>query len=1037
MTSTEDPTRSRIVVVGRPRSASAGPDGDSGDSERGGARGAEASTASGAGEAPGKRRARSEPGPGREAPAARIGRFTVLELLGRGGMGVVYACYDDQLDRKIAVKLLIDRKSGDSQHGRARLLREAQALARLSHPNIVAVHEVGAVDDQVYVAMEFVRGVNLEAWVAEEPSWSEVVAAFIQAGRGLEAAHRAGIVHRDFKPQNVLITRDGLVKVLDFGLARASEDPLQDLLASADDGEDESDSVLLQPLTRTGSILGTPAYMSPEQHRGERVTPASDQFSFCVSLYQSLYRQLPFTMTSLAALRRDLMKGAVAPVPVRSPVPGRIARLLRRGMATAPEARFPSMTELLAELAHDPRATRRRVGITAAVAGVVGLASFTAAGSWTAPTPTYPDAQVELAGIWGPERAREVQAAIQATGSPHADESWALVEGQMRRHAEAWATMRNEACRTHAEGRQSDPLFDLRMACLDQRRAGFAQLVDILAAANATTLDSAIAAVGKLPGLEPCADSEALTSAVAPPEDPRTRVQVQVLRESLARAEAHQFAGQYAAGLERVEKIESEATRLGYKPLLAETLLRRGGLQMESGENLAALESYERALLTALEVDHKVVAAQAIGRELFLRATRLRQPAEALAAVPLATALNAHVRNDVGMYANFLNSVGVVYGSSMKLEDARRSFEAAQALREAHGQQNSLGGLDTLANLVEIANIENREDESVALARKVVAVSGPMLGDHHPKHVRHLTTLGGGLVDIGRPNEARGVLGRAEKELATVGSAVVRVLAYSCLGHLELADGDLVAAREYYEKENTNAADYTDYIYRTQTQLAKVVALEGDETTARRQFTEALAQREKQAGVEDPDYLHGQAMYADALVDLNHPGEAVSQLEPLLTRCAETDLPPWVVYICAKLRRTLGRAQDRLGDADAAERTWTLARDEYTQVLPPGHFDRMEVAFMLGDLALRRRRFPEAVRWLREAEAGYAASAEPDYAPLSIVRLALARALTGDDASAPAEAVELADRARAGLAAKGPMFAADAQAAEAFVRAQR
>lgn len=221
------------------------------------------------------------PPPPDHAQPAQIGRFSVLRLVGRGGMGAVYACYDDLLDRKVAVKVLRLDAVRDRDVAAARLVREGQTLARLSHPNVVTVHEVGQAADQVFVAMEFVRGDSLDVWAAKPRPWRETLAAFIQAGRGLEAAHRAGIIHRDFKPQNVIMSADGLVKVLDFGLARASGDEVRDeWLSTLVDGDMAASAPLMRPLTRTGTLVGTPAYMSPEQHRGDRVTAASDQFSF-------------------------------------------------------------------------------------------------------------------------------------------------------------------------------------------------------------------------------------------------------------------------------------------------------------------------------------------------------------------------------------------------------------------------------------------------------------------------------------------------------------------------------------------------------------------------------------------------------------------------------------------------------------------------------------------------------------------------------------------------------------------------------------
>ena len=299
-----------------------------------------------------------------------IGRFRVLRPLGAGGMSVVYAAYDEKLDRRIALKLLRGGESPDSQ---ARLLREAQAMARLSHPNVVTVHEVGTWNDQVYVAMEFVRGRDLRAWLAEGPQGrADVVEVFAAAGRGLAAAHHAGIIHRDFKPANVLLGDDGRVRVLDFGLARTGDD-----LAAPDHSLARPiHASLTASLTATGALVGTPAYMSPEQHAGRLADARSDQFSFCVALWEGLYGASPFAGTTIAALADDVVAGRLAPVPEDSNVPAWLRRLLLRGLAVDPAQRWPSMDDLLDELDRDPEKLRRarvRVGIISASVALVVL----------------------------------------------------------------------------------------------------------------------------------------------------------------------------------------------------------------------------------------------------------------------------------------------------------------------------------------------------------------------------------------------------------------------------------------------------------------------------------------------------------------------------------------------------------------------------------------------------------------------------------------------------------------------------------------
>ncbi|HET6583005.1 MAG TPA: serine/threonine-protein kinase, partial [Nannocystaceae bacterium] len=229
----------------------------------------------------------------RLARGTTLGRYVVLERIGSGGMGVVYAAYDPQLDRKVALKLLHAREERDGDSGgRARVLREAQAMARLSHPNVVAVHDVGVVDDTLFVAMEFVEGVTLGHFIAAgSRRWNEVLDVFEPAGRGLAAAHAAGLVHRDFKPDNVMIGNDGRVRVMDFGLARAAAE------ITTESSEGSGGSIVelsgVDRLTRTGALVGTPAYMAPELLAGGNADARSDQFAFCVALHRALYGTAP------------------------------------------------------------------------------------------------------------------------------------------------------------------------------------------------------------------------------------------------------------------------------------------------------------------------------------------------------------------------------------------------------------------------------------------------------------------------------------------------------------------------------------------------------------------------------------------------------------------------------------------------------------------------------------------------------------------------------------------------------------------------
>jgi serine/threonine protein kinase len=300
------------------------------------------------------------PGSALAEPAAasrKWGRYVVLGTLGRGGMGTVLEAFDPTLDRQVAVKVLHD----DVHRHTARLLREAQAMAMLSHPNVVHVYEVGELDGRAYMVMELVEGMTLRAWMEQAPSWRECVKVFVELGAGLAAAHVRGLVHRDFKPSNAIIGDDGRPRVLDFGLVRHTLAP-----ETHDDGptRGEPDHAVAPTATLTsmGSVLGTLAYMPPEQMNGLGADARSDQFSFCVSLYEAVYGERPFEGRTMAELRTAMTTKGVRPPPKGVRVPLALRKVLLRGLSAEPERRWPSMAALLVELGElvTPRSARPR-----------------------------------------------------------------------------------------------------------------------------------------------------------------------------------------------------------------------------------------------------------------------------------------------------------------------------------------------------------------------------------------------------------------------------------------------------------------------------------------------------------------------------------------------------------------------------------------------------------------------------------------------------------------------------------------------------
>jgi len=505
-----------------------------------------------------------------------IGRYVVLDFVGRGGMGEVYSAYDPELNRKIAIKVLkASEGSGRTgAEGRILMLREAQAAARLSHPNVVVVYDVGTFGDSVFIAMEFIEGETLSAWcAARSRSPREVLDVLLAAGRGLAAAHEAGLVHRDFKPENVMITKSGQVRVTDFGLAREiANAEIREDRAAIEPTPPSSADYLRMNLTRTGAFMGTPGYAAPEQVLGSRGDARSDQFSYCVTLYEGLYGERPFEGRSMMALTDQVLEQRIRPAPPGTRVPAWLRRTVLRGLKATPHERYHSMAELFDALGRDPAIVRRRW-----VGG--GGAALLAVAILVGAMRLHTDRRTACAGgptrsgaVWSPTARAEVRRAFVATGAS-GERAFDAASEIVDRYVARWNGMFQEACEaTQLGAEQSAEVLDLRMECLDERLQNLRALIDVFKAANPTIAEGAVSAASSVPTVERCADVAMLRAVVRPPEDVVTRAKVSEIRERVARVSALAEAGECGRALELSEKTTRDATTLGYLPLEAEAL---------------------------------------------------------------------------------------------------------------------------------------------------------------------------------------------------------------------------------------------------------------------------------------------------------------------------------------------------------------------------------------------------------------------------------------------------------------------------------
>jgi serine/threonine protein kinase len=282
-----------------------------------------------------------------EAPS-RVGRYEIKKPIGLGGSSVVYEAWDPEIGRGVALKLVHGRP-GREDEVRRRALREARAMARLQHENVLQLYDFGEHQGSVFLAMELVSAQTLREWLDQGPHpWRATLMLFLQAGRGLAAVHEAGLVHRDFKPDNVLVTREGRALIVDFGLVRVIDPASESLRRGV---------LLYEPdieLTDEDAVLGTPAYMAPEQFRGEKADPRSDQFAFCASLFEGLYGSRPFQGDDFATIEREVLSGRVGEPKTPGEVPTHVHAALLRGLSPDRDARFSAMEEAIAALAIDP-----------------------------------------------------------------------------------------------------------------------------------------------------------------------------------------------------------------------------------------------------------------------------------------------------------------------------------------------------------------------------------------------------------------------------------------------------------------------------------------------------------------------------------------------------------------------------------------------------------------------------------------------------------------------------------------------------------
>jgi eukaryotic-like serine/threonine-protein kinase len=818
------------------------------------------------------------------------GRYMVFEQLGQGGMGVVLAAYDTRLDRRVALKLLRPQEAPEqsTSDGEARLVREAQAMARLNHPQVVAVYDAGALEDGAFfIAMEYVEGQTLRRWCEQQPRpWRERLEAYIAAGKGLAAAHAAGLIHRDFKPDNVLVGKDGRVRVTDFGLARANPGPSSPEQLPASLSSETWGSTLTVP----GTLMGTPRYMAPELMRGEPAGVRSDLFAFCVSLYEALYGQLPFPGEGMAEYYRARREGRITPPPPQSEVPAWVARTVLQGLQPDPGQRPASMEALLATLQDDPevrrQARRRVVGVAAVGVALVGLAAW-GWGRQHAQEPVCSRVERRLEGIWDAAVRERVRKSLLGTGLSYAPDTAERVSGWLDGYAQRWVKQGTELCEA-GQATQLPRLAALQESCLERRRSRLRATTALLAqSADKALLEKAAQAVQALPPVEDCADAQTLTAAAPPPEDPVVRARVEALLEQVDRVEALLGAGKYPEGLEAGAALLREVEPAGHAPLHAQLLLLLARLKEAAGDYKGSEEMARQALAVAAQGKDRVVMSQALSLVVNVVGLRQQRLDDAAPLEPVVQALAESTGDDLTQAIAF-NTLGSLRLSQGKYPEAAESYTRSLSLREKALGPEHPDVASSLSNLSVAAWWMGKYEEALRKAERAQAIKEKALGPEHPDVVLIVMNAGITLLEVGRYAEAlqrfehalsleMKVLGPEHPDVArTLGNVSVALLG---LGRYEEARGKAEQARVLKEKllgpEHLEVADAL-------APLGIALSELGRHEEALAQHTRALALRQKTLGPEHALVSESLRLQGTELMHLGRYGEAQERLERAL-----------------------------------------------------------------------------------------------------------------------------------------------------------
>jgi len=911
------------------------------------------------------------------------GKYRVERAIGAGGMGFVFLARDTRLDRDVAIKV----GAALSAAALARIEREAQALARLSHPNVVVVHEVGEVDGRVFVVMEHVAGGTARTWLRDQARTTrEILSLYAAAGDGLAAAHAAGIVHRDFKPDNVLVGDDGRPRVADFGLAR-------ELGEAAGADEATSSPGTHSPLvdvTRTGAIAGTPAYMAPEQMDGAAVDARADQFALCAALWEALHGTRPFAGTTPREIAAEVASSQPrtarpADGTRRRKVPGHVDAALRRGLRRDPAERWPSLEPLLAELRRDPARRRRKVILFGAAATAIAAAvaiPLTLRGGGHAPCGD--DGQA--AALWNDARADRIGQAFAASGGAT---TWAHIRPRIDAYVRALAVARHDACKaTRIDGTQSEAILDRRMLCVGAARAQLAQVLVGYEQGGRDAVAHAPQELDLLSDLGECADVAALSRQAPLPADPAVRAAIERAYEEVAAVRNDEVRDAVRDPERTGDHLLATAQATAWPPLIATASSLRAAVLLDADRREVGRKALADAISAELAAGDDEGAARSMV-DLALDYARQRDSDEAEHWLQLARPLWQRTGGDPGIGIRLLFAEATWDIARGKLKEAVEVGQRQLALtRKAYGDdpfEVGVGHLDLALAYTRAGWFRDGERE----ARLALTSIEAALGKDHPLVSKVLDVLASDEMKLGELDAAHAHFRRAvaifeawygpdDPHLATP---------LADLGQLEAVRGDEHAARAAYDRaiaiskahdvQDADIADYetnvgvmltqfghladarpyadrglaghlrklgpdhpdlnSDYIL-----LAYLDRSLGRLADAEREGREAVRVIEKAFGANDPNAINPRIELSYTLVKAGKAGEAVALLEPMVALAERNHQvqPPAAAEVHTAYADALWRAH---GDRARARAAALKGRDAFA-ALGAGYDDQRKQA---------------------------------------------------------------------------------------------